>query len=427
MERIKQILFELKNRKMVTWVSISGTALAIFMIMALFMSGRVKTLEISPVSNRNRIMTGQGIHDIISNSNQQNSSMGLSHELATKLYKKIDGIETISYLFAEPTSRDVSIDNNNLSDMTSLNVDNNFWKIYDFKFIAGRPFSQEEVESAAKVAIVTESMARKLYGVEDIVGKSINVSFAPYTVVGVIEDVNPLVDYGAIDFYVPYFILDRDPFHGKTNVKLLLKDNANPNDIKEIVEQRYKQLNLETENQDISFVYHKQPYTDKDFSNGYFGSNVDPDPHGKSILWWLMYGILILLPAINLGSMTRSRFKRRVSEIGIRRAFGAKRKTIIGQLFTENLIITFIGGAIGLLVSLLFMLTISQYFLSTFKSFSIMELSSSFVLPVITDLFDWKTFFIAIGICFILNIISSTLPAWQASRIEPAYAISQTR
>lgn len=52
--------------------------------------------------------------------------------------------------------------------------------------------------------------------------------------------------------------------------------------------------------------------------------------------------------------MTQSRLRQRVSEIGVRRAFGSTRTEMIGQIVMENLVVTLLAGAVGLLFSILF-------------------------------------------------------------------------
>lgn len=63
--------------------------------------------------------------------------------------------------------------------------------------------------------------------------------------------------------------------------------------------------------------------------------------------------ILLLVPAINLSSMTHSRLRQRVAEIGVRRSFGATRGGVMGQIVAENLVLTLMAGVVGLLFCLI--------------------------------------------------------------------------
>ena len=59
----------------------------------------------------------------------------------------------------------------------------------------------------------------------------------------------------------------------------------------------------------------------------------------------------MLLPTVNLVNINLSRILDRASEIGVRKAFGASSRTLVGQFVVENLVLTLIGGAIGLLLA----------------------------------------------------------------------------
>lgn len=419
MNYIKQILYELKSQRMVTWVSISGTALAIFLIMAIFMSDRLRALSISPESNRDRILIGQNID--FDHEHGSGSTVGLSDDLANKLYGNLDGVEKISFVGFEWGTSDVGIPNEKTISAQTLGVDDRYWQVYEYEFISGKPFEKEEIEAGSRNVILTESIARKIFGEIDVAGRELNIDNVPFVVKGVVKDSNPLLTDGTVSVFKSYDKYYKNEWEGditgKTNVRLLLKNGIEPEDIKSQVQKRYDDINRMWENTDNQFRYHQQPFTTEEMDSDFFGSNNDPDVKSKRRLRTITYIVLLILPAINLSSITRSRLRKRISEIGVRRAFGAKRRSIIRQIFTENLLVTFIGGIIGLCLSLIFLAFLSEFFLTLTVN----------VVPVIWDVFDFSTFFIAFGACFVLNILSATVPAWSASREEPALAISQSR
>ena len=61
--------------------------------------------------------------------------------------------------------------------------------------------------------------------------------------------------------------------------------------------------------------------------------------------------ILLLVPAVNLSGMTLSRMRRRMAEIGVRKAFGATGGELMRQVFFENLVLTLLAGIVGLALS----------------------------------------------------------------------------
>lgn len=115
--------------------------------------------------------------------------------------------------------------------------------------------------------------------------------------------------------------------------------------------------------------------------------------------------------------MTQSRLRRRVSEIGVRRAFGCTRAEVIRDVIAENFIITLIGGVTGLLLCLFFGYFFSDMIFSDLNVMRQADLS-------LRLLFDWKLYASALLFCFVLNLFSAGIPAWRASRISPVDAIN---
>lgn len=393
------------------------------------MSDRIVNVSISPESNRQRILKGQNI-DFYSQEGSSGSGMGIDYNLAKKLYENLDGIEKISYISYTWNPYDIGIPKQNTITAQGIEVDDEFWNIYDYKFISGAPFEKVEIEAGKKIAILTESAARDVFKETDVSGRDIDIDGEPYMVKGVVKDPFPLLPDGTVKVFTNFTKEFTSSFgegiFGKVAVRLLLEEGAAPEHVKQQVEKRYSDINREMESEGKALKYHLQPYTSEEMNAGSFGSNNDPQLKIKTRLRGVIYIILLLLPAINLSSMTQSRLQKRISEIGVRRAYGAKRKSIISQIFTENLLLSLIGGVIGLGLSLIFVAFLSGYFISVtdlnFNAITTFDLS-----PVIWHLFDFSVFFIAFGACFILNLLSAFVPAWKASRVEPAVAISKTR
>lgn len=429
MNYLKQIYYEMRHHRMMTWISISGTALAIFLVMSFIMADSINTVETAPESRRSRILIGQNMHmeDISEKGTGQSigSTNGLNQELARKLYDGIEGTETISYVSSLDGSVDTNVKGSEAITLAERKVDENFWKIYDFTFIDGRPFDEAERKADSKIVVITRTSARRLFGEDKVAGREIEVGMIPYIIVGVVEDVSPLLNKSYAQVYRS-FNVETEPsqndWFGNTNVLILLKEGVDPQAVKKEVERRYGQYALELESKGLQPIYHAQPYTAEDIGAGADGSNVTPNTEQNRKINYFIYAILVLLPAINLSSMTRSRLRHRVAEIGVRRAFGARRSDIVSQLFGENLIITVIGGVIGLILSLLFLFYAYSFLFSTQGYGLSLEVLDS--RPDFGMLFRWKNFFIAFGLCFVLNVLSATVPAWKASLTEPAQALS---
>ena len=110
--------------------------------------------------------------------------------------------------------------------------------------------------------------------------------------------------------------------------------------------------------------------------------------------------------------MTQSRLRQRVAEIGVRRAFGSTCIEMVGQIVMENLVITLLAGAIGFAywgTDILF----AQPYSVTLNA------------PTVDSriLLQPSTFLYALLFCFVLNLLSSGIPAWRASRTNIVNAL----
>lgn len=431
MNYIKQIFYEMRHQKMMTWVSIGGTALAIFLVMAFFMSEQIDTVEVQPVSKRSRILYGTGMHLRSTNPSDHNDgSAGLSMEAAKKIYEGLDGIEEMTCTYWNPEAESIGLPNEETFSVSSQATNASYWKIFDFTFLYGKPYDKAAVDAGERVVVLTRNIARKIFKEDDVVGREVLINYIPYTVCGVVEDVPQMFQGADNDIFVPINVNKSFSYGegamdgcGQLQTVMLMKPGVTRDDIAAQVKARYATMTESLKDEQFEAVYHEQPYTPATIAEGGFGSNNSPDTSGD-VVDWFIYAILILLPAINLSSMTRGRLRHRVSEIGVRRAFGAKRTSIIRQMMIENLIITIIGGLIGLVCSFLFMWLVSDFFFD----FGAGQMSGSTgAKPTFEMLFSWKSFAVAVVLCFVLNLVSAFVPSWSASRVDPAIAINKVR
>lgn len=83
-------------------------------------------------------------------------------------------------------------------------TDPGFWKVFDFTFVTGRPFTEADFRSVLPAAVLTERLATRLFGSEDAVEKSVVIDYATYTVTGMVENVSQAAENAFADVWVPY-------------------------------------------------------------------------------------------------------------------------------------------------------------------------------------------------------------------------------
>ena len=126
---------------------------------------------------------------------------------------------------------------------------------------------------------------------------------------------------------------------------------------------------------------------------------------GKLSIAALVIGLITLLGAsVGLMNILLVSVKERTCEIGIRKALGAKPRTIAMQFLTEAMLIGQIGCAAGLLLGLLF------------GNLVALMLGCAFTLP-------WRWLGLSVLICMVVSILSGYLPARRASRLDPIEAL----
>ncbi|MCM1450966.1 MAG: FtsX-like permease family protein [Clostridium sp.] len=427
MKYLRQVFYEMTHQRMMTWVSISGTALAIFLVMIFFMSDQLATVEVAPETHRSRMMYGGGI-DYKSPNMWASGSM--AYPLLQRIYGSLSGIEKTGISSSWAGTDNASVKGKLAKSVQSMKTDADFWKLYDFNFISGKPFDESQIGGDEKRVIITRSVARDFFSKDDAEGEILYLNTVPYIVNGVVEDVNPTLSATFSNIYKPFTqsdIYPRDDKMGGMMIHLLLEPGVSEQSIKDQVRQRYDRLNQEWAKDSIEAIYHEAPHNAEYFATGEIFSNITPDISDQKTSRYAIYFVLMLIPAINLSAMMRGRLRHRISEIGVRRAFGAKRRNIVAQLLGENLIVTFIGGLIGLVLSILFMLFLSASFMEFGDDVQANALKFASYTPTISMLFTWKSFAVALGVCFILNLLSAFVPSWKASMVQPAEAISKSR
>ena len=186
------------------------------------------------------------------------------------------------------------------------------------------------------------------------------------------------------------------------SVTILAKSRDDFPAIREETERRRQEYDTVIGENGYSLIYRNRPYDQEKNAAG-MAANIEPDVDQARRQRLIIFIILLIVPAINLSSMTQSR---------LRRAFGSTRLELMGQIIAENLVVTLLAGVMGLLLSVAFA------YLGNTLLFA-QEFSQTLSPPAVdaSILLHGSTFGWALLFCFVLNLLSSGIPAWRASRI----------
>ena len=405
----KQAIASLRENPLVGFLTVLGTALSVAMFMVLILVCQVKTTSFSPVSERHRMLYINWIKSVNEhNSGYQAGTYG--YRIVNECFYKLKTPEAVAAATRDTEKRRTSVSGVKLVKECDIRqVDATYWKVFDFRFVSGTPFNEELFASAMPVAILSDRIAREYFGTTDVVGQTIRLDFIDYKVHGVVRSVSEAVPEAYGEIWIP-FSVNKNIMNtnsgaggviGNLQVYILARSSADFDAIKQETKSLVATFNT---GQEYQVEIWKQPITSLQ-QMFYF---VPQDRmHGNFSGMISLAALFLLLPIFNLLAIISSQMKKRQPEIGIRKAFGATAKDIVGQVLSENLIITLIGGFIGLLLSILFFYIAKDSLLER----NDVQLHLGMVIQPLL-------FIATLLACLFINILSSGIPAFRSARAE---------
>lgn len=225
-------------------------------------------------------------------------------------------------------------------------VDSTLFTMIGMKFLRGDAAS---VFEPSRAIVLSRSMAQKIYGNDDPIGKGLLYEGNTYQVTGVFEDL-PLNTSFQVEWLIPFRILEKEMeklfyIHewGTSWMKLYveLEPGVDLNRLNEKLKGLPRQkAGPEVEGLHI-FLY---PFT-KILLYGQFENGIETEGgYIKTVSLFFLIGVLILIIAcINFMNLSTARSRKRALEVGVRKTFGTKRKYLIRQFLAESGLITAIA------------------------------------------------------------------------------------
>ena len=421
----------MRQNKLFTSIYVAGTGLSIAFTMVLFIIYYVKFAPVYPEYNRDRTLVINNMAVAEKGAEKWNScNTGASPRIA-ELVKGLPHLDQVGMAMMNSwVGSTVLLPNSNEQlEVIPGMVDAGFWKVFTFRFLNGKPFDEASVEAELPIAILTESLAKRIFASTDVVGQYISYDGKDMQVVGVVADVTGTTPATAADLYIPlYYGGANRP--SKYDMGLLGSVS--------IYMTAPTQEDVETLRTEVIDVLNRYDQEDKQFSHFWmnqpdvwwkstFRDACSNEPDIPGIIRGILYMLLALLfiPAMNLCGMISSRMDERMSELGVRKAYGATNAGLISQVLTENLLLTLVGGLVGLALAYLIALTGGEWIYYLFDTF----IWSKGVQPVYTVemLFNPTLFLSVFGLCVILNLISALVPTILALRHTIIYSIQSKR
>lgn len=277
----------------------------------------------------------------------------------------------------------------------------------------GSFFTEEEDKSLAEVAVLGHKIKEDLFGDSDPIGKYIKLRKEKFRVIGVLEERGAVMTFDFDEIvYVPIRTLQKKVM-GISHVQYMMHQVYNVDNINETTEEaRY----ILRENHDLP---HPEELSQGIFDTGKDDFRVVTMKESMEIMEVVTGALTMLLLAIvavsllvgGVGIMNIMYVivSERTSEIGLRKAVGAKYKNIMTQFLVESIIITILGGIVGVVLGILISFLISIGARSA-------GLAWEFIIPI-------QAYFVSLGFSVFFGIIFGVYPARKAARLDPITAL----
>ncbi len=308
--------------------------------------------------------------------------------------EQVSGIAAASPVV--PMSERVPVGNGKERDLQILGVYPEYLQVRNLVVLSGRFFDKQDSQAHNKVGIVTQSLAQQLYGSPDAaLGKTIKLSGLPFTIVGVfrervdtfgqseVTDNTMLIPYSVIRYFQDTPTV-KQIYFSTTDASMVLPVTAQ---IERVIQSRHRPES----------VYKVENLTQ-------LVAVADKTANALTMILLAVALVVLLVSGIGIMNIMLATVSQRIREIGIRKAIGATNREIRFQFLSEAVLISLIGGLIGIFIGLA--IPFSVRFFTEYR------------IPI-----SGLSAIIAIVVSSLVGIIFGTLPASRAAQLDPVESL----
>ena len=320
--------------------------------------------------------------------------------------KELDQVQKASlkgeaFSFMVSANATAKYKNNSVENSNILCVSHQYDKIRTFEISAGRYFAESESVSGRAICIIGNTIAEGLFGMEDPIGKEIKIRGSKVTVVGVLKKEGESMLGNNVDTQILV------PVNYARNLIDMRNDRFEPVIL--------VKANPEISNDELideltgimRGIRELKPIMDDDFAlnqTSMISNQVGDLFNVVGIAGWIIGGFSILVGGFGIANIMFVSVKERTNLIGIQKSLGAKNYFILLQFLAESVMLSVIGGTIGLVL----------IYAGTFVVESAMDMEISLT---------QSNIILGITISALIGVVSGFVPAYNASQLDPVEAI----
>ncbi|MFQ9309316.1 MAG: ABC transporter permease [Paraclostridium sordellii] len=380
---IKMSLQEIKSSKLRSFLTILGTAIGAASII-LFV-----TISIGARQSMYKEVEAVSSEVVTANINTVDENKIIQREDINNLLS-YQNIKEVSAVISGPAS---ILYNSKEIETNISGVDESYKPINKLKIKSGRFLNSIDLENYNNVAIIGSKVAKKIFQLEDPVGKYVNINSVPYKIVGVLEQVYDKYELPDDEkIYIP--LMNAENILNTKGIATMFVKGSSVETIYDTTRDVEKFLIKKIGNKDEFYITSNQEIIDMSKS-----MNIILD-----IMVGAISSISLFVAGIGIMNMMLVSVTERTKEIGIRKALGAKEKTILTQFLVESLTISSIGGIFGAILGIL---------------------GSNIVLSIMGSdpYISWPVVIISILFSILMGVIFGVTPAKKAAKLKPIVAL----
>jgi putative ABC transport system permease protein len=418
MIHIKTALKAMSLNKVRTSLTVLGIVIGIASVIIVYsagegisslITGQIESFGSDFIETEVKVPTGK---KRVSEETQGAMSMAQGLQITTLNLDDMDDINRLPSIvdsYAGLLSQDQVSYGNEVKKIFLFGTSASYIDIDNSRIGSGRFFTESEDKSLAQVAIIGSKIKEKLFGESDAIGKSIKIKKTKFKVIGVMEERGAVMTLDFDDYiYIPIRTLQKK-LMGVNHVLYMVHKVKNM-DMAEVTADEIRFILRENHN--ISAPSEVGDISKDDFrvvTMTEMMEMLDVITGAITLLLLAIVIISIIVGGVGIMNIMYVIVSERTSEIGLRKAVGAKFKDIMSQFIVESILITVIGGLIGIFIGILF-----SYLISVGANY--FGLDWRFSIP-------YKAYFVAFGFSLVFGVIFGVYPAAKAARMEPVEAL----
>ncbi|CBZ48491.1 hypothetical protein BA718_06615 [Streptococcus gallolyticus subsp. gallolyticus] len=407
MENWKFALSSIMGHKMRSFLTMLGIIIGVASVVVIMALGQGMTKQITDMFSADtrdieiyyvaKDSDSKSIFDDDVETTSSDKGPKIQEEWLQKITSDVSGVQ--NYYLTNGTTATVSLNKKKAKNVNIIGVNKTYFDVKKYKVVAGRNFRSDDYEHFSRIIMLDTKLAVKLFGTNDnALNKQVSVGSKSYLVVGVYKDPNAgSALYG----------MSSGGNAVMTNTQLAAEFNVNE------IEAAYVHVNDATQATTVGEEAAKVMTQVSGVKTGHFTifdmskriAEINSAYGMMTTVIGAIAGISLLVGGIGVMNIMLVSVTERTREIGLRKALGATRRKILTQFLIESMVLTLLGGLIGL------------------------GLAAGLTSILNSNMADMKpsiSFNVAIGSLLfsaLIGMIFGILPANKASKLDPIEAL----